>query len=185
MELTNTKVINNIGNNGGGIDNADHLILTNTVIAGNKAYNSGGGIANHLNWVKAFNSDITGNTADLYGGGISTGKGRIELTNSIAALNVSETDNDIHNESDGNITTDRCVVGTDPGFVNGPVIEGGKLVLPTEPDLSLNEVSPAHDTGTNAAVTTPTDLSGNPRIAGGTVDIGAYEYPDIPEEDDD
>lgn len=185
MELTNTKVINNIGNNGGGIDNADHLILTNTVIAGNKAYNSGGGIANHLNWVKAFNSDITGNTADLYGGGISTGKGRIELTNSIVALNVSETDNDIHNESDGNITTDRCVVGTDPGFVNGPVIEGGKLVLPTEPDLSLNEVSPAHDTGTNAAVTTPTDLSGNPRIAGGTVDIGAYEYPDIPEEDDD
>ena len=101
------------------------------------------------------------------------------------ALNVSETDGDIHDESDGNVSTDRCVVGTDPGFVNGPVVEGGKLVLPTEPDLSLIETSPAHDTGTNAAVTTPTDLSGNPRIAGGTVDIGAYEYPDVPEEDDD
>ena len=185
MELTNTKVVDNVGNNGGGINNVAHLILTNTIVAGNKAYNSGGGIANHLNWVKAFNSDITGNTAAVHGGGISNGKGRIELTNTIVSLNTSETDDDIHDESDGNISTDRCVVGTDPGFVNGPVIEGGKLVLPTELDLSLNEVSPAHDAGTNAAVTTPTDLSGNPRIAGSAVDIGAYEYQDISEEDDD
>ena len=185
MDLTNTKVVGNTGSEGGGINNLDHLILTNSIVVGNTAYRSGGGIANHLNWVKAFSSDVTGNTAGVHGGGIANGKGQIELTNTIVALNVSETDGDIHDESDGNVSTDRCVVGTDPGFVNGPVVEGGKLVLPTEPDLSLIETSPAHDTGTNAAVTTPTDLSGNPRIAGGTVDIGAYEYRDIPEEDDD
>ncbi|MBQ3389150.1 MAG: hypothetical protein IJG60_08055 [Thermoguttaceae bacterium] len=177
MELTNTKVINNIGNNGGGIDNVDHLILTNTIIAGNKAYNSGGGIANHLNWVKAFNSDITGNTADLSGGGISTGKGQIELTNSIVALNVSETDNDIHEEPGGSVSITNCLVGTDPGFTDGPVLEGDKPVLPPEPGFSLKEGSPAIDAGTSDSVSTRTDFAGNPRIAGDAVDIGAYEFP--------
>jgi hypothetical protein len=58
----------------------------------------------------------------------------------------------------GNITND-------PAFVN----------LSGE-DFHLQSASPCINSGDNAYVTTSTDFDGNPRIVGGTVDIGAYEY---------
>src|SRR5207302_10778144 len=52
----------------------------------------------------------------------------------------------------------------DPGFVHGSGY----------PRLRPN--SPCINTGNNSYVTSATDLDGRPRIVGGTVDIGAYEY---------
>jgi hypothetical protein len=42
--------------------------------------------------------------------------------------------------------------------------------------LRLQSNSPCINAGNNSYVTSATDLDGNPRIMGGSVDIGAYEY---------
>jgi hypothetical protein len=43
-------------------------------------------------------------------------------------------------------------------------------------DFHLQSSSPCINSGNNIYVSTATDLDGNPRIVGGTVDVGAYEY---------
>jgi hypothetical protein len=53
----------------------------------------------------------------------------------------------------------------DPLFVN----EAGG-------DFHLQTNSPCINSGNNAYAPGPTDLDGNPRIVGGTVDMGAYEF---------
>jgi parallel beta-helix repeat protein len=66
------------------------LTLTNTVVAGNQAFNSGGGI-----WTDTGNVTITGgavsdNSADDEGGGLFTRSGAIALTNTTFAGNLAE-----------------------------------------------------------------------------------------------
>ena len=56
-------------------------------------------------------------------------------------------------------------------FTNAPLflnLTGG--------DFHLQSNSPCINAGNNSYVTTTNDLDGNPRIVGGTVDVGAYEY---------
>ncbi|MGH7940794.1 MAG: choice-of-anchor Q domain-containing protein [Limisphaerales bacterium] len=55
-------------------------------------------------------------------------------------------------------------------------ISAAPLFVDTNNDFHLLSNSPCINSGKNAYVTVTTDMDGNPRIVGGTVDIGAYEY---------
>ncbi len=63
-------------------------------------------------------------------------------------------------------------------FGSGVITNDPMFVSTNAMDYRLQYGSPCINSGTNVP-NTATDLDGNPRIIGGTVDMGAYEY--VPE----
>jgi hypothetical protein len=71
---------------------------------------------------------------------------------------------------------DYCCTSPLPDDGPGNFTDDPVLVDPSDGDFHLQSNSPCINSGNNAEVTSATDLDGNPRIVGGTVDIGAYEF---------
>jgi hypothetical protein len=179
---------------GGGIynTNSSSPILTNVTISGNSAGDYGGGMCNHFSSSPDIrNSIVWGNTAP-------TGP---------AVFNDSSTpvfSYSIVQGSGGTVSWDTTNFGTDggdnldldPAFVTWIDPEGSEWVATDDGDYTLQEGSPAINTGNdslypananavnsglsdvakaliNAALLK--DLAGNPR-KNGVIDMGAYEY---------
>src|SRR5205807_381708 len=122
------------------------------------------------------NCTVTGNSA-FYRGGGAVGA---TLNNCIVYLNTAQTEGaNYFNYVDPFTnypcflnysctyplpTNGICNITNDPAFVN--FLAG---------DFHLQSNSPCINSGLNAYAPGTTDLDGNPRIAGGTIDIGAYE----------
>jgi len=102
------------------------------------------------------------------------------IHNSIVWENSAATGSQIYDdpfESTPTITYS-CIQGGHDGEGNidsDPLLDDDPL---SDGYLTLQEGSPCIDAGDNSMVPSGTtiDLSGNPRISGGTVDMGAYEY---------
>ncbi len=163
-----------------------YSIVTNCTFTGNAAvgdYGDGGAVYNLEYYPTFINCTFTGNTAPIHpggyvaAGGIASQEGTTTLTNSIlwgnagtqaygADVTYSNVEGGI--EGVGNLDADPLFADADgPDDVFGTA----------DDDLRLLPGSPSVDVGDNAAVPSwlVTDLAGNPRIAGGTVDMGAYE----------
>ena len=124
----------------------------------------GGGIS--AGWL--YNCTVVSSTATS-GGGVYV-EGTTALTNCIVFYNSATTD---PNYQSGPAFSHCCTTPLPAGpgnFTNDPA-----LMNPAAGDFHLQTNSPCINAGINSAVTSATDLDGNPRIAGGTVDIGAYE----------
>ena len=183
LTVTNCRISNNLANaSGGGIYNCGTLTVTNSTFSGNAAtddYSDGGGIYNDYNGtLTVTNCTLAGNSAGYSGDGIYSSSGALTLNNSLLCFNSGR-------NIEGSYTGSYNLIDFDPDFVRAPSAgaDGNWGTSDDDPgDLRLSDRSLAINAGSNLlaldAVGDPLaiDLSNNPRIADGTVDIGAYEY---------
>ena len=158
----NTASSFNSGSGGGAYNSA----LVNCLLTGNQSGYVGGAAAG----CTLVNCTIVSNSAAAYNGSLSV----CTAYNSIVYYNFSYyTNADVNNG--GCLFTNCCISMTGqfggahnftnpPGFAN---LAGG--------DFHLQIGSPCINAGDNAFAPAGPDLDGNPRIVGGTVDMGAYE----------
>ena len=138
-------------------------MLNNCILFTNRAGTLGGGAyRGTLN-----NCTVLGNFCGGDGGGIY----QATVNNCIVYYNVCPSGS---NYSGG--VLNYCDTTPSPGGF-GSITNDPLLVSLTLPDFHLQTNSPCINGGNNLLVMGAVDFAGNPRIAGGTVDMGAYEFP--------
>jgi hypothetical protein len=152
---------NSIGGGAGG--GAYQCILNNCKLSGNSATIGGGAYGCTLN-----NRTLTGNSASYVGGGAAG----CTLNNCIVYSNNASY---IGSNYDSSCTLNYSCTTPQPTNGIGNITNAPLFVELASGNLRLQPSSPCINAGNNSYVTNATDLDGNPRIAGGTVDIGAYE----------
>ena len=141
-------------------------IANNCTVTGNSAGENGGG----MRYGTANNCTIAGNTASLSGGGMYYGR----ANNCIVWGNMADSsDNDL-----SDVTSSVTCSPDAPHGANGCITNAPLFVDEVVRNYRLLSTSPCINAGYNGFVSVMTDLDGNPRIANGTVDMGAYEYRD-------
>jgi hypothetical protein len=152
----NTSSFNGGGNYGGS--------FTNCVLSGNSTGSEGGGTYYPQYLV---NCTVVGNHAGSDGGGVYAGT----LANCIVYYNTSGFGMNIENTTSVyNCCTFPTNFMSGLNYTNPPA-----FVNPAGGDFHLPPWSPCVNAGNNPSIASSTDLDGNPRIVGGTVDVGAYE----------
>ncbi len=174
-----TLVRNGINSTMGG--GAAYSVLYDCIISNNLAAQGGGGYSNTFwNCLLAanrapvgsgaygcvlYNSTVAGNSSTGNGGGIVGGA----ATNSIIYGNTGANSNWINS-----VFGYSCTAPLPPG--PGNTASDPAFVNPAAGDFHLLAPSSAINTGNNTFFYGVTDLDGHPRIMGGTIDMGAYEF---------
>jgi len=179
--MTNVVFSGNLANLGGGLFNQTGLdggsrILTNVTISGNRATLRGGGIDRPF--AMTLRNTIIWNNQDETGTGTAEATMDDFFSDSVVEVSNSLLQGYPANEFPGSSNN---LDGTDPG--NNPLFRAA--VNPAGApslagNLRLQQGSPVRDQGNNSFVTgVDTDLDGEARIFGGTVDLGPYEGTDL------
>ncbi len=176
---------NSAGSDGGAIRNYYDLAVANSVFSGNSAGDEGGGIHSSL-MLSVVNSTLSHNDADD-GGGIYN-CGELDLVNSILWKNGG---GEFRNWDDFSASAN--LIGVDPGFLRDPsdggdgwgddpsTLDVDESANDDYGDLRLTPRSAAVDFGNDAAAVDAdgnpleTDLDGNDRVYGDSIDCGAFE----------
>jgi hypothetical protein len=163
--LTECTLDSNSAAFGGGVESGT---LNNCTIIRNSASLGGGAYGGAL-----YNCTVVENVASDSGGGV-TGSA---LADCILAYNGAWAEDNYTADS----TLSYCCTTPRPTSGIGNITNAPLLVDLLAGNLRLQPDSPCINAGsnsylTNSYFTNVFDLDGNPRIAGGTVDIGAYEF---------
>jgi len=169
-------ITGNVALDGGG---TAFTTVNNSILIGNWATNSGGGV----NCGTVNNCTLAGNSAGNMGGGAIGGSfypaKPMIMNNCIVYYNSAPVGSNYYYNYDG-----LAVGGYLTYCCTTPLPTNGTGNITNEPffvdlasgDFHLQSNSPCINAGNNSFATNSTDLDGNPRISGGTVDIGAYEF---------
>jgi hypothetical protein len=147
--------------------------MTNCLLLGNSASKGGGAY-------DAFtvNCTVVSNSAATAGGvWFSNPAGLVvAVLNDILYWNSATTDPDFHgdNFTGTPVNLAWCCIPT--GFGDHSISNAPLFVDAVHRDFRLSPDSPCVNGGRNSYIANSTDMDGNPRIVGGTVDIGAYEF---------
>jgi hypothetical protein len=159
--LNQCLVVGNLATGSGG--GTSDGTANNSVLAGNSAQ-SGGGSYNTI----LTNCTVVSNTASVSSGGCSSFVG--EMQNCIFYYNSAPASPNLAAKYNYCCTIPN-VFNDVNSFTNPPL-----FMNLANGDFRLQSNSPCINAGGNGYSTSSVDVSGNPRIAGGTVDVGAYEF---------
>ncbi|HLH55573.1 MAG TPA: choice-of-anchor Q domain-containing protein [Verrucomicrobiae bacterium] len=187
VNLSGFTLTNGWAQNGGAVwCSTTNAYVTNCVIAGNSAAQNGGGTYG----ATFYNCQLTGNsaTSGIGGGACSSMLYNCTVTGNSASTAGGASGGILYNSiiyfnnapHGANYTNVYyllyCCTTPLPNFGGGNITNAPMLVDYAGGDLHLQSNSPCIDAGNNMFVHGATDLDGNPRIFGGTVDLGAYEF---------
>ena len=163
--LHNCTLTNNSAQYGGGASGStlDNCLLADNAGKGRVA--SGGGAA--FSTLK--NCTLVGNSSTRYDGGASG----CTLNNCIVYFNTVQ---GIPNNYDSSSILNYSCTSPLPSNGTANITNAPLFVDQASGDLRLQSNSPCINAGQNVFAPAGPDLDGNPRIVGGTVDIGAYEF---------
>jgi hypothetical protein len=163
--LNNCILSQNKASSGGG---AEFSMLYGCLVVSNSASQMGGGI---YDGISTINCTIVGNTALQQAGGVASGG---TVYNCIIYFNTV-TNGSSPNYSGSPAPYYCCTIP--PSLSGGVIVTNDPLFVDTaDGNFRFQSNSPCINSGNNAYVVGTNDLDGNPRIVGGTVDIGCYEY---------
>lgn len=194
--ISNCTIINDIATwNGGG---AYGGTLVNCSLTGNEALQGGAGYSNTFNNCLLANNmtyyTVTGSVTNFGDGGAAFGAtlnnctvagntapgpagaaaASCTLNNSIAYFNTNSSGT--ANANFDNTTANFSCTTPLPSSGTNDITNSPGFVNPGDGDFHLLGNSRCINAGQNSFVATSTDLDGNPRIRGETVDMGVYEF---------
>jgi T5SS/PEP-CTERM-associated repeat protein len=171
--LNNCLLLNNAAHvyiiyetDGGGAYNCS---LNNCLVIGNYADGAGAGGGGGLFGGTANVCTVVGNSSGYYAGG-----GGIQGTTVNNCIIVNNKHQGVANNYNGGVFAFTCTSPVPYG--RGNIDVNPIFVNSGAGDYHLQTNSPCINAGNNDYVTASTDFDGNPRVVGGTVDLGAYEF---------
>lgn len=147
--------------------------LDNCLLVGNRAQNNGGGAS----FCELNNCTVAGNSAGGSGGGlygivVIVVQHPTRVVNGVVYSNTAPAQ---ENFTDGTCEFQNSCTMPLPMWGSGNTTNAPSFV-DFVGDFRLRSDSPCISAGTNYYAPVPLDLDGNPRVRGGTVDMGAFEF---------